>query len=152
MSTTVNTNLKIGKGFCSYRGMELSTADGSFNTVANAINEGVPDEFITLAIENDKLNLLHYFCELSNRGLWYPNVCELIYQNINNENLEVCLRDALLFPRYFNEMFTVLINLNSKFGILLFELAKRGYSLAEIRKLEQTTTIFELQKILNEEI
>ena len=130
MSATVNNYLKIGKGFCTYRGMDIDASDGSLNAVVRAINVGVPDSLITLAVENKRFN----FVKLTQCGLLSSRVLELIYRNINNENLEIYLRDSLLVPRKFDEILEILIYLNSPNGIDTFRLAQQGYSMADIRK------------------
>lgn len=137
MSATVNNYLKIGKGFCTYRGIDIDASDGSLNAVVKAINAGVPDSLITLAVENKRFNLLKYFVKLTQCGLLSSRVSELIYRNINNKNLEIYLRDSLLVPRKFDEILEVLVDLNSPNGIDAFRLAQQGYTLAELRKQEK---------------
>lgn len=137
MSTTVNNYLKIGKGFCTYRGIDIDANDGSLNAVVKAINAGVPDSLITLAVENKRFNLLKYFIKLTQCGLLSSKVSELIYRNINNKNLETYLRDSLLVPRKFDEILEVLVDLNSPNGIDAFRLAQQGYTLAELREQEK---------------
>lgn len=137
MSATVNNYLKIGKGFCTYRGVDIDASDGSLNAVIKAINVGVPDSLITLAVENKRFNLLKYFVKLTQCGLLSSRVLELIYRNINNENLETYLRDSLLVPRKFDELLEILVSLNNPNGIDTFRLAQQGYSMEDIRKVNK---------------